>query len=535
MLFNSLQYVVFLPVVIGLYFLLPHRFRWILLLISSYFFYMCWNVSYAALIAISTCVTFFSGLLIGRENRRLEQSEIGEKECKRNKHLYVALSFAINLGILAFFKYSPMAIRIVERVSSLLGKATDLPDFKFLLPVGISFYTFQALSYTMDVYRGKIAPSRNIGKYALFVSFFPQLVAGPIERSSHLLPQFDKVMKFDYTRARKAFLLILWGMFKKVVIADRIAPAVDQVFSRVTGNNGVTFIFAAFLFAIQIYCDFSAYTDIAIGSANIMGFDIMKNFKRPYFSKSISEFWRRWHISLSSWFRDYLYIPLGGSRVGKLRWAFNTMTVFVVSGLWHGASWGFVMWGALHGVYLLIGKLTRPVKDRILDKLKISRENKLLGFMSGLITFALVCFAWILFRARSMREALYVIKSLFTFKEYILSIDKTLSLMNMSTNDLALIFTSIIILAGVQIAQSNISIREAMEKTAWPIRWAVYLFLIFGIILLGYYGVGDSSFIYFSFRGANDKKRQKISYIHTRDTFYYGVCPDICLSGGPDL
>ena len=324
-------------------------------------------------------------------------------------------------------------------------------------------------------------------------------MAGPIERSSHLLPQFDRMMKFDVARARKALLLILWGMFKKVVIADRIAPAVEQVFSGVTGNNGVTFIFATLLFAVQIYCDFSAYTDIAIGSANIMGFDIMKNFKRPYFSKSISEFWRRWHISLSSWFRDYLYIPLGGSRVGALRWAANIMVVFVVSGLWHGASWGFVMWGALHGIYLLIGRLTRPAKDRLLQKLKIKREWKWVGFLSGLITFALVCFAWILFRANSMREAMYIIRSLFTFKEYILSIKKTLSLMNLSINDLVFIFSSIAILSAVQIAQAKGSIREFMERRAWPVRWVVYLCLIFGIILLGYYGVGDASFIYFQF------------------------------------
>ncbi len=499
MLFNSLQYVLFLPIVIGLYFLLPHKLRWILLLAASYFFYMCWNVSYAALIAISTVITFLSGYFISRENRKHEEAITDEKTCHRRKNLFVAVSFALNLGILAFFKYSPMAILTFERISAVLGKSIDLPDFKYLLPVGISFYTFQALSYTMDVYRGTIKASHNIGKYALFVSFFPQLVAGPIERSSHLLPQFDKVMKFDVSRARKAFLLILWGMFKKVVIADRIAPTVNHVFSRVGGNNGVTFIIATFLFAIQIYCDFSAYTDIAIGSANIMGFDIMKNFKRPYFSKSISEFWRRWHISLSSWFRDYVYIPLGGSRVGKFRWAFNTMVVFLVSGLWHGASWGFVMWGALHGAYLLIGRITKPAKDKILSILKIKREWKWVSFLSGLITFALVCFAWILFRANSMREALIIIRGIFTFSDYILSINKTLSLMNLSLNDMAFIIMSVAILLGVMIAQTKISIREFMEKRAWPLRWVVYLSLIFGIILLGYYGVGDSSFIYFQF------------------------------------
>ena len=499
MLFNSLQYVLFLPIVIGIYFLLPHKFRWILLLAASYFFYMCWNVSYAALIAISTLITFASGLLIGHENEKLEKGTQSEEKAKHHKHIWVALSFTINLAILAFFKYSPMVLRTIEDISGFIGKSATLPDFRYLLPVGISFYTFQALSYTMDVYRGTIKPSRNIGKYALFVSFFPQLVAGPIERSSHLLPQFDKVMKFDIVRARKAFLLILWGMFKKVVIADRIAPTVEQVFSNVGANNGVTYIVAAFLFAIQIYCDFSAYTDIAIGSANIMGFDIMKNFRRPYFSKSISEFWHRWHISLSSWFRDYLYIPLGGSRVSKARWIFNIMVVFVVSGLWHGASWSFVVWGALHGTYLVIGRLTRPLKDRALSKLNIRKDNKFISFMAGLITFALVCIGWIIFRADSMHDAWIMIRGIFEFGSYTASPQAILALLNLSVNDLAFIVLSTAILLAVQIIQAKTSIREYMERRSWPVRWAVYLCLIFGIILLGYYGLGDSSFIYFQF------------------------------------
>ncbi len=499
MLFNSLQYVLFLPIVIGIYFLLPHRFRWILLLAASYFFYMCWNVSYAALIAISTLITFASGLLIGRENEKLTKGMQSEQKAKQHKHIWVALSFTINLAILAFFKYSPMVLRTIGDVSAFIGKSVTVPDFRYLLPVGISFYTFQALSYTMDVYRGTIKPSRSIGKYALFVSFFPQLVAGPIERSSHLLPQFDRVMKFDIVRARKAFLLILWGMFKKVVIADRIAPTVDQVFSNVGANNAVTYIVAAFLFAIQIYCDFSAYTDIAIGSANIMGFDIMKNFRRPYFSKSISEFWHRWHISLSSWFRDYLYIPLGGSRVKKARWIFNIMVVFVVSGLWHGASWSFVLWGALHGTYLVIGRLSRPLKDRALDKLNIRKDHKLIAFISGLITFALVCIGWIIFRADSIADAWIMIRGIFEFGSYAASAPATLSLLNLSVNDLAFIVLSCVILLCVQIMQTKVSIREYLERRAWPVRWVVYICLIFGIILLGYYGLGDSSFIYFQF------------------------------------
>lgn len=499
MLFNSLQYVLFLPLVIGLYYLLPHKFRWILLLVSSYFFYMCWSVSYAALIGISTIVTFFSGILISRENKRLEQGDIDKVKCTRNKKIYVALSFTINIGILAFFKYSPMMLSTIEGMAQFLGSNINMPDFKYLLPVGISFYTFQALSYTVDVYRAKIDASKHFGKYALFVSFFPQLVAGPIERSTNLLPQFDEVKRFNLSKSRKAFLLILWGMFKKVVIADRMAPAVEQVYSNIHVNNGVSIAVATFFFAIQVYCDFSAYSDIAIGSANIMGFNLMRNFKRPYFSKSIGEFWKRWHISLSTWFRDYLFIPLGGSRVSTSRWVFNIMVVFVCSGLWHGARWTYVMWGAMHGIYLVIGRFTRPYRDKALKKLRIDRKWKISQLVSILITFALFCFALMFFRVNSIPDGIYATKELFSIKADMFSIPDLMTKMNASMNDIIFMFLCSSILLVVELIETKIDIKETLENKIWPIRWLIYLVLIFSVILLGLYGVGDAAFIYFQF------------------------------------
>ncbi|MGL6168515.1 MAG: MBOAT family O-acyltransferase, partial [Fusobacteriaceae bacterium] len=346
MLFNSLQFLIYFPIVVLLYFLLPFKFRWIWLLIASYFFYMNWNPKYAILMGTSTLVTYLSGILIEKSNSILEENQ-------RNKmrKLWVFLSFGINLSILFFFKYFNFLGTNITYILSKIHIGVKIPNFDMLLPVGISFYTFQALSYTMDVYRGDVKAQKNLGKYALFVSFFPQLVAGPIERSTHLLAQIDKEYNFEYERVKNGLLLMLWGLFKKIVIADRLAVLVNTVYNNPTNYEGFVLIIASVFFAFQIYCDFSSYSDIAIGAANVMGYDLMKNFNRPYFSKSIGEFWRRWHISLGTWFRDYLYFPLGGSKVSKSKRYRNIMVVFLVSGLWHGASWNFIVWGGLHGIY----------------------------------------------------------------------------------------------------------------------------------------------------------------------------------------
>lgn len=343
MLFNSTQFLIFFPIVTIAYFLIPHRIRYIWLLLASYYFYMCWNPKYALLIATSTVITWLSGLLIDRTNK--STADLKNKIFK--KKLWVGLSFASNLAILFFFKYFDFALRNLNAVLAQFNFELIQPGFDVILPVGISFYTFQALSYTMDVYRGEIYAEKNILKYALFVSFFPQLVAGPIERSKNLLKQFNEEHCFDYDRVKNGLLLMLWGFFMKLVIADRVALLVDQVYNNWEQYAGFEIVVATVFFAVQIYCDFGSYSNIAIGAAQVMGFTLMENFRQPYFATSVADFWRRWHISLTSWFRDYLYIPLGGNRKGQLRKYLNVMIVFVTSGLWHGASWHFVVWGGL--------------------------------------------------------------------------------------------------------------------------------------------------------------------------------------------
>ncbi|MCE7945771.1 MAG: MBOAT family protein, partial [Chlorobi bacterium CHB1] len=312
MLFHSLEFIIFFPVVVAIYFLAPLRFRQFFLLLASYYFYMCWKAEYAVLILLSTGIDYVAALHM-------------HKTSGRGNIFY------------------------------------EFPLFDILLPVGISFYTFQTLSYTIDVYRSEKTPERNFIKFALYVTFFPQLVAGPIERSTRLLPQFDHEHKFDANRVVSGLRLMLWGFFKKLVIADRLALYVNEVYNNPADYTGLPVIIATYFFAFQIYCDFSAYSDIAIGAARVLGFDLMKNFRQPYLAQSIGEFWKRWHISLSTWFRDYLYIPLGGNRVSRLRWYVNLMAVFLISGLWHGANWTFVVWGALHGSYFVLSLLTQKL------------------------------------------------------------------------------------------------------------------------------------------------------------------------------
>jgi len=339
--FNSLQFLMFFPVVCLLYYIIPHRFRYLFLLACSYYFYMNWNPEYGLLILTSTVLTYSSGLLIESANK------IADEKCwRQRKKLYVAVSFVSNLSILFSFKYYGFAADTAAKAFGPLNVEVQFPVFDVVLPVGISFYTFQALSYTMDVYRGEIYAERNFFKYALFVSFFPQLVAGPIERSKNLLIQINERHRFDFNRVRSGLLLMLYGYFQKVVLSEYLALAVDGVYDSYAERTGFQLLAATVLFAFQIYCDFGSYSNIAIGAARVMGFRLMENFNTPYFAGSVADFWRRWHISLSSWFRDYLYIPLGGNRKGKLRKYFNLMIVFLTSGLWHGASWHCVVWGA---------------------------------------------------------------------------------------------------------------------------------------------------------------------------------------------
>jgi D-alanyl-lipoteichoic acid acyltransferase DltB (MBOAT superfamily) len=439
--------------------------------------------------ALSTFITYLSGLLIEKAG-----------DSKAKKKLWVFLCFAINLAILFTFKYYNF---LMSSISLTLGKIDiiiEMPAFNYLLPVGISFYTFQALSYTMDVYRGDVKTERNLGKYALFVSFFPQLVAGPIERSKDLLDQFNERHYMEYNRIKRGLLLMLWGFFQKLVIADRVAILVNTVYNHPNENKGITIMIATVLFAVQIYCDFSSYSDIARGAAEVMGFRLMQNFKRPYFSKSIAEFWRRWHISLSTWFKDYLYIPLGGNRKGKLKQYRNIMIVFITSGLWHGANWTFVIWGALHGIYQIIGSITKPARDKIIRFLHINRNNKIHKLFMVLFTFALVNFGWIFFRANSLADAKKLIANMFIIDFSTLNIS-TLIKLGLDKYDIIVAMIAILILFIVSLIRRNNSFRDKLNKQNIIVRWSIYLVAIFAILIFGIYGPGydASQFIYFQF------------------------------------
>lgn len=405
MLFNSLAFAVFLPIVFFIYWALPQKYRWIVLLISSYYFYMSWNVKYVVLILFTTGVSYASALLL-------------HKFKERSKRLVItALAVTACLLVLFFFKYFNFAQTTLVRVLQSFAITIHPMTLALMLPVGISFYTFQTLSYVIDVYKGDVEPEKNFFKYAAFVSFFPQLVAGPIERTGNLLPQIDCEHHFTYEKGSEGLRLMAWGFFKKLVLADNLAVLVDAVFDDVTEYSGFALVLAVLFFTLQIYCDFSGYSDIAIGTAKLFDIDLMTNFHSPYFSTSIKEFWRRWHISLSSWFRDYVYIPLGGNRVSRARNIWNLMVTFTLSGLWHGAAFTYIIWGAAHGFMQSVENLLFPKKKRVsgsehnADSFSTRKEpvrGSIIWWVRVLIVFVLVSAAWCFFRANSCREAVWI-------------------------------------------------------------------------------------------------------------------------------
>ncbi|MFH1642599.1 MAG: MBOAT family O-acyltransferase [Nanoarchaeota archaeon] len=481
MLFNSLHFLLFFPIVVIVYFSISHKYRWILLLISSYYFYMSWKAEYIILIMISTLIDYVSGI------------QIYNSKTQKRKKIYLVLSLLSNLGLLFVFKYlnffSDSVRTLLQQFSIQLNPIT----LKVLLPVGISFYTFQTLSYTIDVYRGKIQPQRHLGIFAVYVSFFPQLVAGPIERAKNLLPQFFEKHYFDYKRITDGLKLMLWGFFKKVVIADRLSIIVNTIYNNPTDYTGITLILATVFFAFQIYCDFSGYSDIAIGAAQIMGFKLMDNFKRPYFSRSISEFWKRWHISLSSWFKDYVYIPLGGNKVSIPRWYVNLLIVFLISGLWHGANWTFVIWGALHGFYLISEIITKPLKNKLLKITKLVMFPKIIRLLEIGFTFTLVNIGWIFFRANNVSDAFYILTNIFTgFSLNISGIN-----IGVSWVELWSAFGVIGFMVFVHIIQEHRSVRQFLDNKPLLLRWSIYMLLLWMILFLGIFT--EQQFIYFQF------------------------------------
>ena len=381
MLFNSWQFAVFFPTVAVLYFLSPHKLQLFILLIASFVFYMAFIPSYVLILVVLIIIDFVAAQLIGPA-----------KGGKRK--LLLVISLVSNLYLLGFFKYFNFFNSSLASFAAIFDLHYTIQALSIILPIGLSFHTFQAMSYTIEVYRRKVKPEKRLLHYALYVMFFPQLVAGPIERPQNLLPQFNKIHKLNYDDVTAGLRLILWGLFKKVVIADRLALYVNLIYSHPQDYSGPSLIIATIFFAFQIYGDFSGYSDIAVGAARVLGFKLMTNFQYPYFSRNISEFWERWHISLSTWFRDYVYVPLGGNRVNRLRWIGNILVVFVLSGLWHGAGWLFALWGLLHAsCYLLY---------------------RLFNLSSRLLTFCLVCLAWIFFRANNTNDAFYIVSHLVT-------------------------------------------------------------------------------------------------------------------------
>lgn len=496
MLFNSFHFLVFFPIVLLVYFVIPRKSRYIWLLLSSYYFYMGWNPKYALLLLFSTVITYGSSLLLVR---------FREKPGK--KKLVVAACVIVNITILFFFKYFAFAMNALEKVLGLLHITLPEVTLNLLLPVGISFYIFQAVGYMIDVYREEIEPERNLFRYALFVSFFPQLVAGPIERSKSFLPQIQKlpdIKLWDFHRIRSGALIMLYGYILKMIIADRAAIFVDTVYNTEAYNEykGFMVLVAAVLFSIQIYCDFAGYTFIAIGAAKIMGIQLMNNFNAPYFAVSIKDFWDRWHISLTSWFRDYLYFPLGGSRRGKVRKYINILIIFTVSGLWHGASFHYVAWGMLHGVLRVGGELTKKLRSKACVLLKVRRGVLSYKLFQICLTFLEVTIAWMFFRAESVRQAVDMLKNMFAQPNIWVLFDGSLFTLGLDAKDfnVLLIFIGIMLLADY-LRSKKVSLTAHFAKQSIWFQWLVFFVGIWSVLVFGVYGPGfdATQFIYFQF------------------------------------
>ncbi|MEW6599513.1 MAG: MBOAT family O-acyltransferase [Nitrospirota bacterium] len=478
MLFNSLQYLIFFSLVVTTYYLISYRFRWTFLLAASYYFYMCWKIEYVVLIIASTVSAYIAGILLDKHRESL------------NKKWILIAVLLFNLGILFLFKYYNFFNDSLRVVLNKFNIFYDTPSLKLLLPVGISFYTFQVISYLVDVYRGQITAERHFGYFAVFISFFPKLIAGPIERAGNLLPQFREKAGFDYQRTTDGLKLIAWGLFKKMVIADRVAVYVDQIYNNPADYTGAPVILATVLFAFQIYCDFSGYSDIAIGSGQVLGFRLMNNFNRPYSAKSVTEFWRRWHISLSTWLTDYIYTPVS---IHFRNWGvpaliYSLFVTFLACGLWHGANWTFVIWGLLHGLLLSLDALTKKRRKKIQKLVPRALYNNI----SLAFTFSFLCFTYVFFRANSVSDAFLIINNMFSINLSNMNIDVTI----MSRTDLIVAFLSIAGLEIVQFIQNKININQYIAAKPLLFRWGVYI--AFTSYLL-FFRTSGAEFIYFQF------------------------------------
>lgn len=485
MLFNSVQFFIFFMIVATLYFLMPHRFRGMWLLAASCYFYMALVPTYILILFFLITIDYWAGILI--EDARTH----------KRKKFWLVVSIISTCAVLLFFKYFNFVNTNMAQLAAFLHLEYPIRNLNIILPIGLSFHTFQSLSYVIEVYRGNQRAERHFGTYALFVLFFPQMVAGPIERAQNLLHQFHRKHTFDYFRVVNGLKLVLWGLFKKVVIADRLSFFVNEVYGSPQEYYGLALIAATVFFAFQVYCDFSGYSDMAIGIAQVLGFRLMDNFNRPYFAKNISEFWKRWHISLTSWFKDYVYIPLGGNRVSTLRWYFNLFFVFLLSGLWHGANWTYVIWGALNGAYLIGSILTTKIRYRIVKSLGLDRIPEFHKIIQVGITFSLICFSWIFFRANSLSDAMYIVTHLGVGLTDAAMNQTVLSGFGAGARALALALLAIVFMEFVHLIQRHENIRHMLlQKPAW-LRFSVYSGMAAGILLFGNFS--SQQFIYFQF------------------------------------
>lgn len=477
MTFTGTSFFIFLPIVILIYFLVPSRYRYVWLLFVSYFFYNSLSSSFTSLLIISTLITWICG------------NTIYSVHDKTLKKCIIALGTILNISFLITFKYADFALSLVNS-DKRLG---------LILPAGISFYTFQSLTYIYDCYREEVEPEKNIFKYALFVSFFPLILSGPIERAKNLIPQLSLEAGFDSDRIKNGLKLMLYGYFLKMVIVSRLAILTDMVFADYLNQNGFAILCAVLAYTIQIYCDFAGYSSIAIGMCKIMGIDIIKNFNQPYFAVSVADFWRRWHISLSTWFRDYVYIPLGGNRKGKIRKYINIMIVFLLSGIWHGANLTFVVWGFLNGVYQVVGDLCKPVKARFLSKLNLDKKPSLSHGLSVIFTFILISFSWIFFRASSISEALIIINRLFTSFSISNIFDGTIFRLGLGHANLlfAIVAVIVMIVADTLCENNKCDVTGLLIRTPHIVRWIVYYALI--IMIIFSMNLSTQEFIYQAF------------------------------------
>jgi alginate O-acetyltransferase complex protein AlgI len=488
MLFNSPQFAVFFPLVTLGFYALPHRYRWAFLLAASLGFYMAWRPWYVIVLLVLIVIDYVAG-------RAME----GQAQPARRRR-FLLLSLTANLGLLFVFKYYAFFTTSASFALQRLGVSWQPSVLDVVLPVGISFHTFQAMGYTSDVWRGRIRAERSLGRFALFVTYFPQLVAGPIERAAHLIPQLSAEVRFDAGRVADGLRTMAFGLFKKVVVADRMARAVDVVYAAPGAHDGPALALATLLFALQIYGDFSGYSDMAVGAARVLGVDLSENFRRPYLAQSVQEFWHRWHISLSSWFRDYLYLPLGGNRVSRSRWSFNVLLVFLLSGLWHGAHWTFVLWGAFHGTWLVASRLSERARSRGARALGLHRAPGLHGAVRTAITFVMVCLGWVLFRASSVGDALSVFQRLgrgWLALSLPGGLEHLTTSLGLASSELALTLCFGALLLAAEGRAGETPPMNLIARQPAFVRWPAYYFLVSLIVVFGVFD--DAPFIYFQF------------------------------------